>query len=61
MLDNTLEKLGINYQRQYDLLNGVLISDKKKFNKIKKEALSDKEVLEILLSKGISCFFTNPF
>ena len=29
MLDNTLEELGVNYQRQYDLIKGVLASDKK--------------------------------
>ncbi len=29
MLDNTLEELGVNYGRQYDLIKGVLTSGKK--------------------------------
>ena len=53
MLDNKLEDLGVQFARQYDLLNGVLNSDKKKYDKIKKGDLSDKEVIEILVSKGI--------
>lgn len=57
MLDNTLEELGVNYQRQYDLIKGVLSSDKKKFDKIKHEDISDKEILEILVSRGIKTFF----
>ena len=59
MLDNTLEELGVNYQRQYDLIKGVLASDKKKSNKIKKEDISDKEILEILVSRGIQAMFCN--
>ena len=59
MLDNTLEELGINYQRQYDLIKGVLASDKKKFDKIKKEDISDKEIIEILVSRGIQTMFCN--
>ena len=57
MLDNTLEELGVNYQRQYDLIKGVLASDKKKFDKIKKTDISDKEILEILVSRGIQTIF----
>ena len=59
MLDNTLEELGIKYGRQYDLIKGVLSSDKKKFDKIKNEDISDREVLEILVSKGIQTMFCN--
>lgn len=59
MLDNTLEELGVNYQIQYDLIKGVLASDKKKFDKIKKEDISDREILEILVSKGIQTMFCN--
>ena len=33
MLDNTLEELGVNYGRQYDLIKGVLASNKEKFDK----------------------------
>ncbi len=44
MLDNTLEELGVNYQRQYDLIKGVLISDKKKFDKLKKLNISIEEI-----------------
>ena len=37
--------MGVNYQRQYDLIKGVLASDKKKYDKIKKEDITDKEIL----------------
>ena len=57
MLDNKLEELGVNYQRQYDLIKGVLASDKKKYDKIKRSDISDKEIIEILISKGIQCIF----
>ena len=59
MLDNTLEELGVRYQRQYDLIKGVLAFDKKKFDKIKKEDITDKEILEMLVSKGIQTMFCN--
>ena len=52
MLDHRLEELGVNYQRQYDLIKGVLNSDKKKYDKIKKEDINDKNILEMLVSKG---------
>ena len=57
MLDNKLEELGVNYQRKYDLLKGVLSADKKKYEKLKVEDISDREVLEMLISKGIQCVF----
>lgn len=52
MLDHRLEELGVNYQRQYDLIKGVLSSDKKKYDKINKEEIKDKDILEMLVSKG---------
>lgn len=55
-LDNKLEDLGVNYQRQYDLLKGVLEADKKKYEKIKRTDITDKEIIEMLISKGINCF-----
>ena len=58
-MHTTLEQLGVNYGRQYDLIKGVLASDKKKFYKIKKEDISDREILEILVSKGIQTMFCN--
>ena len=57
LLDKKLEELGVNYQRQYDLIKGVLESDKKKYDKIKKSDISDKEILDMLISKGIQCIF----
>ena len=57
MLDNKLETLGVNYQRQYDLIKGVLNADKKKYDKIKRSDISDKEIFEILVSKGIQSIF----
>lgn len=59
MLDNTLEELGVNYRRQYDLIKGVLASDKKKFDRIKHEDITDREILEILVSRGIQTMFCN--
>ena len=35
MLDNRLEELGVNFDRQYHLIKGVLEADKKKYDKIK--------------------------
>ena len=52
MLDHRLEEFGVNYQRQYDLIKGVLSSDKKKYDKINKEEIKDKDILEMLVSKG---------
>ncbi len=53
MLDKKLETLGIKYQRQYGLLKGVINSDKKKSSKILKDDITDKELMEILVSKTI--------
>lgn len=53
MLDKKLETLGVKYQRQYDLLKGVMNSDKKKSSKILKDDITDKELMEILVSKTI--------
>lgn len=53
MLDKKLETLGVKYQRQYDLLKGVINSDKKKSSKILKDDITDKELMEILVSKTI--------
>jgi len=57
MLDKRLEELGVNFSRQYDLIKGVLASDKKKYDKVKKEDISDKEIIEILVSKCIQIMF----
>ena len=51
MLDKKLEELGVKYQRQYDLIKGVLSADNKKSNKVIKEDITDKEMFEILVSK----------
>ena len=45
------------FELQKDIMN--LVSDKKKFDKIKKEDISDKEIIEILVSKGIETMFFN--
>lgn len=57
MLDKRMEELGLMYQRQYDLIKGVLDSDKKKFDKLKKEDITDKDIIEILVSKTIGMIF----
>lgn len=57
MLDNKLEDLGVQFARQYDLLKGVMDSDKKKYDKIKNGNITDKEVLEILVSKSLQMLF----
>lgn len=57
MLDNKLEDLGVKFSRQYDLLKGVMESDKKKYDKIKKDDISDKEIIEILVSKSLQMLF----
>jgi len=54
MLDKKLENLGIKYARQYDLIKGVLAADKRKMEKIKTDNITDKEIIEILVSKTIS-------
>ncbi len=57
MLDKRMEELGVMYQRQYDLLKGVIASDKKKFDKLKRDDITDKEIIEILVSKTIGLIF----
>ena len=57
MLDNTWEELGIRYQRQFDLIKGVLSSDKKKYEKNKNSEINDKEIINIMVSKLI-CLLT---
>ena len=57
MLDKKLEELGVKYQRQYDLIKGVISSDSKKYSKIKKEDITDKEMFEILVSKTLEMIF----
>ena len=56
MLDNKLTLLGVMYQRQYDLLKGVLASDKKKYDKIKRDDISDMDIVRMLVSKGLQTF-----
>lgn len=51
LLDKRMENLGIMYQKQYDLLKGVISSDKKKFDKLYKEDYSDKELFDLVVSK----------
>lgn len=57
MLDNRLEELGVNFDRQYNLIKGVLESDKKKYDKIKKDNITDSEIIKILVSKYIQIMF----
>ncbi len=54
MLDKKLESLGIKYARQYDLIKGVLAADKRKLEKQKTDNITDKEIIEILVSKTIN-------
>lgn len=53
MLDKKIEALGIKYQRQYDLIKGVLAADLKKSSKVLKEDITDKEMFELLVSKTL--------
>ena len=57
LLDKKMELLGIQYQKQYDLIKGVLASDKKKYDKVKINEITDKEIMEILVSKSIQMIF----
>lgn len=57
MLDNKLEELGLKYQRQYDLIKGVLNADKKKRTNVLREDVTDKDIIEILVSKTIEKVF----
>ena len=55
-LDKKLENLGVKYQRQYDLIKGVLAADKRKYGKLSSDNLSDKEIIEIMVSKLFKIF-----
>lgn len=57
MLDKKLEEFGVKYQKQYDLIKGVIESDSKKYSKIKKDDITDKEMFEILVSKNFEILF----
>ena len=57
MLDKKLEELGVKYQRQYDLIKGVMTADKKKYGSLVDGTISDKEIMSMLVSKGIQVFF----
>ena len=57
MLDKKLEDLGVKYQKQYDLIKGVIESDSKKYSKIKKCDMTDREMFEILVSKTLEMMF----
>ena len=57
MLDNRLEVLGIQFDRQYNLIKGVLDADKKKYDKIKKIDINDKEIMEMFISKFVQLVF----
>ena len=57
MLDKKLENLGLQYQRQYDLIKGVLAADKKKYSKFCTDDLTDKEIIEIMVSKLFKIYF----
>ena len=57
MLDGRLEVLGVQLARQYDLIKGVLAADKKKYDKIKKIDINDKEIIQILISKLVQIIY----
>ena len=57
MLDNRLEELGVKFDRQYNLIKGVLEADKKKYDKIKKTDITDDEIIKILISKYFQIIF----
>ena len=57
ILDNKLEELGVKYQRQYDLIKGVITADKKKYSNLVDDTITDKEIVSILVSKGVQMFF----
>ena len=57
MLYNKLEELGFKYQRQYDLIKGVITADKKKYDKLVDDTITDKEIVSMLVSKSIQIFF----
>lgn len=57
MLDKKLKVLGVKYQKQYDLIKGVMTADKKKYGSLVDGTISDKEIMSMLVSKGIQVFF----
>ena len=57
MLDGRLEELGVKFSRQYDLIKGVLDSDKKKMSKMDIQDIDDRQVFEMLVSKSIRMLF----
>ena len=57
MLDKKLEEFGVKYQKQYDLIKGVISSDSKKHSKVKKGYITGKEMFEILVSKTLEMMF----
>ncbi len=57
MLDTTLENLGVKFDRQYNLIKGVLESDKKKYDKLFDHDIDDSKVIEILISRYIQMIF----
>ena len=57
MLDKKLEYLGTIYSRQYDLIKGVLASDKRRYSKFDKEKIDDREIINLLVSKIIFILF----
>lgn len=57
MLDGRLEELGVKFDKQYNLLKGVIESDKKKYDKLSKVDIDDKEIIEMLVSKYIQMIF----
>ena len=57
MLDGRLEVLGVQFYRQYNLIKGVLEADKKKYSKLVKKDVDDKEIIEMMASKLIQIVF----
>ena len=60
MLDSRLEVLGVQFARQYDLIKGVLEADKKKYSKLIKKDIDDKEIIEMMASKLIQITALKP-
>ena len=57
MLDGRLEVLGVQFYRQYNLIKGVLEADKKKYSKLVKKDVDNKEIIEMMASKLIQIVF----
>lgn len=58
MLDKKLENLGVKYGKQYNLIKGVISSDKKKYENMGKLDITDKEIFTILVSKTMNLMFS---